>query len=189
MNKDLDEALCRDFPEIFRNRHGNMATTAMCWGFSCGEGWEPLIRATCERLMSPVKRTRHDIENLKEYLAIEDKSNWTDWQKSYYTQDRLVELEAKLKELEEKIPVAAQVKEKFGGLRFYVHGATEEQYEIIHNAEAMSYYVCEECGTMKTARLYSFGWYRTLCDQHADAQYGSEAADYRNNTGVWADEN
>jgi hypothetical protein len=188
MDRQLDEALCKDFPEIFRNRNGDMRTTAMCWGFECGSGWEPLIRATCERLMSPVTRTRRDVKHIKENLAIEDKSGWTDWQKSYYTQERLAGLEAKLKDMEEHIPVASQVKEKFGGLRFYVHGATEEQYDIIHHAEAMSYYVCEECGTMKTARLYSFGWNRTLCDTHADEQYGSQAADYRNNTGAWADE-
>ena len=39
MKQELDEALCRDFPNLFRDRHGNMMTTCMCWGFECGDGW------------------------------------------------------------------------------------------------------------------------------------------------------
>lgn len=44
MKKELDEALCKDFPNLYRKRHGNMMETAMMWGFECGTGWEPLIR-------------------------------------------------------------------------------------------------------------------------------------------------
>jgi len=50
MRNELDEALCRDFPKIFANRYGDMQTTAMCWGFECESGWEPLIRRLCEKL-------------------------------------------------------------------------------------------------------------------------------------------
>lgn len=48
MKKELDEALCRDFPTVFRDRNGDMQSTAMCWGFECGPGWEPLIRKAAE---------------------------------------------------------------------------------------------------------------------------------------------
>lgn len=51
MKKELDEALCKDFPLLFRDRHGDMRQTLMCWGFECGDGWEPLIRALCSSLM------------------------------------------------------------------------------------------------------------------------------------------
>ena len=50
MKKELDEALCRDFPNVFKNRHGDMRSTAMCWGFDCGAGWEPLIREAAAKL-------------------------------------------------------------------------------------------------------------------------------------------
>lgn len=50
MTKELDEKLCADFPEIFKDRHGSEQETAMCWGFP-GDGWEPIIRRCCERLM------------------------------------------------------------------------------------------------------------------------------------------
>lgn len=41
---------------------------------------------------------------------------------------------------------AVQVKEKFGTLRFYVAGATPEQYAAISLAELMSSRICEVCG-------------------------------------------
>lgn len=155
MNKELDEALCKDFPEIFKDRHADVSTTAMCWGFECRDGWEPLIRFLCEQLMMPVDRLRYRIDHYKK-----------DQQKNT-TQEYLNELENELKLEMEKIPVAAQVKEKFGGLRFYVHGASEEQYDMIDIVERMSYRVCEKCGTMKDVKLRNDGWYKTLCDTHA----------------------
>ena len=45
MNPKLEAALCKDFPLLYADRHAPMNTTAMCWGFECGDGWEPIIRA------------------------------------------------------------------------------------------------------------------------------------------------
>jgi hypothetical protein len=50
MSPELDAALVRDFPELYADRHGDMRTTAMCWGFECRDGWEPLIRKLSEQL-------------------------------------------------------------------------------------------------------------------------------------------
>ena len=60
--------------------------------------------------------------------------------------------------------VASQVKEKFGGLRFYVNGASDEQYSLIHFIEGLSFSVCEECGSMANVSLRKTGWLVTLCD-------------------------
>ena len=57
-----------------------------------------------------------------------------------------------------------QVKEKFGGLRFYINGAPEEVWALIREAEEKSYEICEECG--EPGELRQTGWYRTLCDKH-----------------------
>lgn len=66
-----------------------------------------------------------------------------------------------------------QVKEKFGGLRFYTNWATEEMYEKISDAEGKSFKICEECG--QPAQVRVGGWIRTLCDYHAKkAGYGPE---------------
>jgi len=58
-----------------------------------------------------------------------------------------------------------QVKEKFGGLRFYVGGATPEEFDVIDKAEEDSYTICEECGKPGILRE-DLGWILTLCDEH-----------------------
>jgi hypothetical protein len=39
MKQELDEQLCKNYPKMMVNRHAPMTETAMCWGFSCGDGW------------------------------------------------------------------------------------------------------------------------------------------------------
>lgn len=50
MRKSLDNLLCRRYPELFADRHGDMRTTAMCWGFACGDGWYTLVDALCAEI-------------------------------------------------------------------------------------------------------------------------------------------
>ena len=59
-----------------------------------------------------------------------------------------------------------QVKEKWGGLRFYVSGTTE-LLDFIDEMEAMSLKTCEVCGQPGKPR--EGGWIRTLCDEHSKA--------------------
>ena len=56
-----------------------------------------------------------------------------------------------------------QIKEKFGTLRFYPGGCTEEQWKLIREAERKSATVCECCGTIENVKLYTDGWYTTKC--------------------------
>jgi hypothetical protein len=58
-----------------------------------------------------------------------------------------------------------QVKEKWGGLRFYVGSANEEFFDLIDAAEEESYMICEECGEPGKLRE-DLGWILTLCDEH-----------------------
>lgn len=53
MRKELDEALCRDFPNTFRDRDGAPEVTSMCCGFP-GDGWEPLIRCAAEEIEAAI---------------------------------------------------------------------------------------------------------------------------------------
>lgn len=57
---------------------------------------------------------------------------------------------------------AVQVKEKFGGLRFYINGGDDEIQGMIDMAEEMSYRICETCGV--PGRPNDEGWITTLCD-------------------------
>jgi len=65
-------------------------------------------------------------------------------------------------EKEELQPVAEQVKEKFGGLRFYMSGGNDEMRGMIQMAESMSFVICEDCGFPGKKR--TGGWIFTKCD-------------------------
>ena len=57
-----------------------------------------------------------------------------------------------------------QVKEKFGGLRFYINEGTDAIHERIGQAELESMKTCEITGRPGKLRT-DIGWYRTLCDE------------------------
>lgn len=56
-----------------------------------------------------------------------------------------------------------QVKEKFGGLRFYINSADTPIHKRILEAEVESYNICEESGMTGELRR-DLGWRRTLSD-------------------------
>jgi hypothetical protein len=58
-----------------------------------------------------------------------------------------------------------QVKEKFGGLRFYINEGSDEIFKKINSSENKSYEICETCGEKGNMRT-DIGWYRTLCNKH-----------------------
>lgn len=60
----------------------------------------------------------------------------------------------------------AQIKEKFGGLRFYYDGGDSEIRGMVRMAEAWADASCEDCGVPGKRR--GGGWIRTLCDFHEE---------------------
>lgn len=60
----------------------------------------------------------------------------------------------------------AQIKEKFGGLRFYYDGGDEQIYGMVRMAESWASVACEECGNVGKSRGGGGEWIRTLCDIH-----------------------
>jgi hypothetical protein len=72
----------------------------------------------------------------------------------------------------------SQIKEKFGGLRFYYSGGDDEISGMVRMAEAWADIACEECGAAGKRR--SGGWIRTLCDQH-EADYQARKKDQTTN--------
>lgn len=59
---------------------------------------------------------------------------------------------------------AEQVKEKFGGLRFYACGGDENTDKMIEKAEQDSYTICERCGSTVGVHQTE-GWITTLCSK------------------------
>jgi hypothetical protein len=65
-----------------------------------------------------------------------------------------------------KIPqvVTDQVKQKYGGLRFYFHGGDTLVEGMTWLAQHMSYRICEECGSTENV-TQTTGWIVTLCER------------------------
>lgn len=83
------------------------------------------------------------------------------WEKIIYN------LSKKITELDPNVE-AVQVKEKFGGLRFYIGPVIQDKadkvYEAISEAESESFKTCEYCGTKENVTTKGPGWIKTLCN-------------------------
>ena len=65
--------------------------------------------------------------------------------------------------------VVHQIKEKFGGLRFYTSKSTPEMAQAIRGAEVSAIITCERCGC-KGYTENNCGWTCTLCEGHHAAR-------------------
>jgi CDGSH-type Zn-finger protein len=174
MRKQLDEALCAKYPLIFKDRNADMRTTAMCWGIECGDGWYNIIDVLCGLLTSEYRQAKSRYDYLMEAGV-----GGILYGTKTVTQEAIDDAKVKLDEETLKVPVASQVKEKFGGLRFYVQAATDKHHQYITFAESMSYRICESCGA--EGKTYTDGWHTTLCDIHAAMAGKEEEYEYEEN--------
>ena len=84
----------------------------------------------------------------------------------------IYELSEKLSKMDPKLE-AIQVKEKFGGLRFYTGKTSKEVLDLICEYENKSYKICERCGTTEDVKLRGGNWLHTFCDK-CDNEYKKE---------------
>jgi hypothetical protein len=56
-----------------------------------------------------------------------------------------------------------QIKQKFGGLRFYYNGGDECIFQMTKAAMDMSLHICEKCGSHEDVIQTQEGWVQTLC--------------------------
>ena len=69
------------------------------------------------------------------------------------------------------ITKVTQCKEKFGGLRFYVTGTSDKNWDLIREAENKSYGVCEDTGSEVEVGIWNTGWVRTICKKEALSKF------------------
>ena len=98
------------------------------------------------------------------------------------------ELHAKVLEIDPDIEVE-QIKEKFGGLRYYFTSRfafpSDENDQInalVAAAEAKCDVTCEDCGEVGS-RVSISGWLRTLCKQHENEARERRARTWRTEDG------
>lgn len=179
MSPELDEKLVKKYPKIFKNRYADMHTTAMCWGFEIGDGWYNIIDALCANIQSHIDWRRSDRaralrfnralkqalngneDSLIKYFSY--KGNVSD----YAVRSALEAIESKkYRDVPDKVyqVVAAQVKEKFGTLRFYYDGGDDTIRGMVNMADSMSARTCETCGN--PGKLHQRGWHYVACPNH-----------------------
>jgi hypothetical protein len=64
-------------------------------------------------------------------------------------------------------PEVLQVKEKYGGLRFYITVGDGQIHHMISEAEKASYNTCEVCGTTPAKEIVESGWISVRCKKCA----------------------
>jgi hypothetical protein len=135
-DKNWYEDLVNKYPRIFKKiKH-----------LECGSGWETLLDCLCSDIENHLKQIEYRINNPSN-LGNEY------YQDSISSQEQLDAI------------YAVQIKEKFGGLRFYMNGVDDYISGAIAMAESISNHTCEVCGAPGKNKPVG-SWYTTLCDLH-----------------------
>ncbi len=111
-------------------------------GICIGEGWWPILEKLCGQIHAYVE--------------------WKNNTRKHYLEKPNPYNEAIPEEISPV--VVAQIKEKFGGLRFYYDGGDDYVRGLVTMAELWADATCEECG--KPGKSRTGGWVKTLCDEH-----------------------
>lgn len=152
-------------------------------GIAVGKGWFNILNALCQNIQSHIdwknSQRQREIDKFnareKGYDALLEFYSGSrpasDWQIEQAEEDMKngVVIPPEVQQV-----VVAQVKEKFGSLRFYYDGGDDYVDGMVRLAESMSGFTCEQCGDSGESR--QGGWIRTLCDHH-EAEYQKQKKD------------
>jgi hypothetical protein len=137
--------------EEFAKRHPDLVQKSHQEYLGVGSGWHGILDVLFTMLSSDVEKARRELN-----YAMENPT-------SKHIKP-IIDLEANLAKALEELPTIVQIKEKFGGLRFYTNGTTDIHGAYIDFAECMASQTCEHCG--KPGSLRNSSWMKTLCDEH-----------------------
>lgn len=162
MSPELDAALCKEFPKLYRDRNGDMRKTCMVWGFTCGDGWYSIVYLLSLRLEKLIEEFEKTSTICECWHDLKDHFNGGGCTGSM--KFRGLEESCSCMEYEIHVPRAVQVKQKLGGLRVYMSSQTEEMYKAIKEAEELALVTCETCGEEGTYRG-NLSFLQTLCNK------------------------
>lgn len=172
MNDANTKKLLKKYPKIFRQHTLPMDQTCMCWLFECGDGWFYIIDNLCELIQwccdqtqyRPIKDLWYYRCKLNDYIISNVLPSRLYWYLIPKFNNSYLPLNINIHQEKYKIDQieAIQVKEKFGGLRFYTNYYNEEINGAIALSNLMSYKTCETCGITQNV-TQSKGWIVTLC--------------------------
>jgi hypothetical protein len=135
------------------------------FGFECRDGWYMLLDELMGNIQNHIENYNRNADNKPKNKLIGDFIYWFRFKVNYKSIWRKW-----ADVIWEKLPKGRphiyfqidQIKEKFGGLRFYYSGGDDYIDGMTSLAESLSYRICEYCGTTKEVGITK-GWNITVC--------------------------
>lgn len=182
MSPELEQKLFEKYPALFKDRVKSSMESLMCFGCECSDGWFNILDNLCGYITHLQKNRSYGMALKDENKRDENFDGWF----------RCPDV------------VFSQIKEKYGTLRVYWNFKEIENYEeikskllkpeqldeyidrysnMIENAidfcEYLSSKTCEVTG--RPGKLYTKGWYVTLCKEEAIKRFGYDPDEEDNN--------
>jgi hypothetical protein len=170
MKAELEKKLKEDFPEVMVHLNTPYNSNHSLKSIECGDGWYNLIYAMCLSLDVDLFYKR------KRKADIQDRLEEHDGKDRDALVARIAELDKEIDGLKPLVPVAVQIKEKFGGLRFYTNSSlTPEMQGARRTVEFLSERTCETCGAPGSVDSGpNHSYLICLCETHKKERYDKE---------------
>jgi hypothetical protein len=170
MNKEHTKALVERYPEFFeylKDYKGPLMP--ITFGFECGDGWFAILDELMGDIKNHVENENRNRKHRFRHLFpswLKSRAYWRLPHKRKYLKKFLIWIADLFPKGVPPMsyPNITQIKEKFGGLRFYIDGGDDTIYGMISLAESMSYRTCEYCGTTGNNVGQTQGWIITVCE-------------------------
>jgi hypothetical protein len=185
MKSELQQKLLKKYPEFFQDElpiytgekpmaqevgellNQKEMVLPIQFGFECGDGWYMLLDELMGEIQQYIKYHNEDLDRKFKYPWMWDFQRWLRWncRKKGSWKEKLADwiYQNAPKEGFPHLSIRIdQIKEKFGGLRFYYSGGDKEISGMTRLAESLSYRICEYCGTTHNVGVTQ-GWICVIC--------------------------
>lgn len=167
MDKKHSKALVERYPEFFEYLKDHKGPIIpIQFGFECGNGWFVLLDELMSEIQNHIKNENSNRDSRLKWKL----GTWC--QRMNIRYGYKYKLFGKLmrwafmnmpRGVPHMEPInITQIKEKFGGLRFYYYGGDNAIDGMVNLAESMSYRICEYCGTTEDVGQTQ-GWIVSCC--------------------------
>lgn len=180
MNDDLEKQLTTRFPLIYPAKAEATSTMVnpIHYGFEHGDGWFNIVWQLSLAIQHHIDSAAEGREIALNYnemrndlLSGRDSPQFNHRYSSYNSEQKAARATEIMSRdpliVPETVPqvVAEQVKEKFGGLRYYYSGGDATIDGMVQMAELLSNRTCEVCGD-SAVNKNTAGWGGTRCTKH-----------------------
>lgn len=166
MRQELEQKLFNSFPHLYRERFLPMTMTCMCWGIDVSDGWYDILFELSNNIQNYLnsKKKEEKFYIIKKLLRklLFDSQGIPTYLFNILPSPIFSFLDRITFSFHDSFAVN-QVKEKYGGLRYYVNLYDSVIESLIGYAEYKSLNTCELCGEYGV--INKSGWLSVRCDK------------------------